>query len=315
MNTFSFDPRATASDILDGVDLHGRRYVVTGGASGIGLETTRALAAAGAEVTVAVRRPSTVVLDGLPTVRMARLDLADLASVAAFARSWEGRLDGLVANAGVMALPALERTSTGWEMQLAVNHLGHFALAHGLRTFLRDGGRVVTVSSGAHVGTPFDFTDPQFAERPYDPWKAYGQSKTADVLLAVGIATRWAAEGVTANSLAPGWILTNLQRHVDDATLRRMGAVDENGRRVEQPFYKTPAQGASTSVMLAASPALAGVTGGYFEDNAPARAAGTPTAAGATAGGPADGTGGVAAHALDPEAAERLWAYAEPFLS
>lgn len=307
MNTFSFGSRATASDILDGVDLHGRRYVVTGGASGIGLETTRALAAAGAEVTVAVRRP--VALEGLPSVRVAPLDLADLSSVAAFARSWEGRLDGLVANAGVMALPALERTSTGWEMQLAVNHLGHFALAHALRPALRDGGRVVTVSSGAHVGTPFDFADPQFAQRPYDPWKAYGQSKTADVLLAVGIAARWAAEGVRANSLAPGWIVTNLQRHVDDATLRRMGAVDESGQRVEQPFYKTPAQGASTSVMLVASPALAGVTGGYFEDNAPARAAGAPVAA-----GPADGTGGVAAHALDPEAAERLWTYAEPFL-
>ncbi|WP_182907326.1 SDR family NAD(P)-dependent oxidoreductase [Microbispora sp. H13382] len=302
--TTPFHSHATAAEVIEGVDLSGRRVVVTGGASGIGAETVRVLAGAGAEVTIATRDPAAAApiaasLAGAPgTVRSAALDLADLSSVAAFVREWRGPLDVLVANAGVMALPVRQITAQGWEMQLATNYLGHFALAVGLYGSLRAAGRarIVVVSSGAHRETPFDFDDPQFERRPYHPWTAYGQSKTADVLLAVG-ARRWAADGITANALNPGWISTNLQRNMDEATMREMGAIDENGEIVPRPYLKTVAQGAAASVLLAASPLVEGVTGRYFEDNQEA-----PPAAPGIAGG-------VAAHALDRDAADRLWDY------
>ncbi|MET9186878.1 SDR family NAD(P)-dependent oxidoreductase, partial [Streptomyces tendae] len=239
---------------------------------------------------------------GPGSVRAAAIDLADLSSVAAFVREWQGPLDVLVANAGVMALPERRITAEGWELQLATNHLGHFALALGLHGRLRAAGsaRVVVVSSGAHRGAAFDFDDPHFARRPYDRWAAYAQSKTADVLFAVG-ARRWLADGITANALNPGWISTNLQRHVDDATMRALGAMDDEGNIIEQPYYKTPLQGAATSVLLAASPLVDGVTGRYFEDNQEART---------VADGDGEQAGGVAPHALDPHAADRLWEYA-----
>ncbi|MFF1837422.1 SDR family NAD(P)-dependent oxidoreductase [Streptomyces sp. NPDC058231] len=307
--TTPFQSHATAAEVIDGVDLTGRRAVVTGGASGIGAETVRALAVAGAEVTVAVRRPAlaeTLVqevadLAGAGPVRVAPLDLADLSSVDSFARAWQGPLDILVANAGIMALPARTVTDAGWEMQLATNFLGHFALVTGVHDSLREAGsaRIVVVSSGAHLKVPFDFDDPHFETRPYDPWVAYGQSKSADVLLTVG-ARRWAADKITANALNPGFILTNLQRHLDDDTMRAFGVMDGDGNLTPLPYYKTPAQGAAMSVLLAASPLVDGVTGRYFEDNQEAR----------TVQGDEGPPGGVAAHALDPKAADRLWEYA-----
>lgn len=302
--TTPFHSHATAEEVIKGVDLSGRRVVVTGGSSGIGTETVRVLAEAGAEVTIATRDPAAgariaATFAGAPgTVRSAALDLADLSSVAAFVRDWSGPLDVLVANAGIMALPVRQVNAQGWELQLATNYLGHFALTLGLHDSLRAAGRarIVVVSSGAHLAAPFDFDDPQFERRPYHPWTAYGQSKTADVLLAVG-ARRWAADGITANALNPGWIITNLQRHMDEATMREMGAIDENGEIIPQPYLKTVAAGAAVSVLLAASPLVDGVTGRYFEDNQEAP--------------PADPKvpGGVAAYALDPEAADRLWDY------
>jgi NAD(P)-dependent dehydrogenase (short-subunit alcohol dehydrogenase family) len=304
-----FPASATAADVLADVDLHGRRYLVTGGGSGIGAETALALAGAGAEVVVGVRDPARATATLERTGRTADrvharpLDLADLASVRRFTDAWAddrvGPLHGVVANAGVMALPDRQLSAVGWEMQLATNHLGHLALLIGLRDAVIEAGdgRVVTVSSTAHLRSPFHFEDPQFDERPYDRWAAYAQSKTADVLLAVGVAERWAADGVTANSLMPGWITTDLQRHLDDDTLRAMGAMDEAGNRIEQPFYKTPAQGAATSTLLVASPLVSGVTGRYFEDNQEAQVLD-------------DGTGhdrGVARYALDRGDADRLW--------
>lgn len=302
-----FPSHATASEVIGGVDLTGRRALVTGGASGIGLETVRALASAGADVTVATRDPAAAApaLRGLATtapagsVDVRALDLADLASVAHFADAWSGPLDILVANAGIMALPTRQVTDLGWELQLATNHLGHFALATALHPALRAAGsaRLVVVSSGAHRNAAFDFGDPHFERRPYDPWTAYAQSKTADVLLAVG-AHRWAADGVTANALNPGWILgTNLQRHIDAGTMRAMGVTDEDGAVIPQPYHKTAEQGAATSVLLAASPLLDGVTGRYFEDNQEAQ----------VVDGDEGRPGGVAAHAVDPVAADRLW--------
>ena len=143
-----------------------------------------------------------------------------------------------------------------------------------------------------------DLDDPQFERRPYDPWAAYAQSKTADVLLAVGISRRWAADGITANALAPGWIHTDLVRHLDAATMQALGAMDADGTLLTPAHYKTPAQGAATTVLLAASPLLAGVTGRYFEDNQEAVV---------VPGGTASDSGMVADWAVDPAAADGLW--------
>lgn len=298
--TTPFTAQSTAAEVLEGVDLRGRRAIVTGGASGIGVETARALAAAGAEVTIAVRdldagkrtaEDIAATTAGAP-VLVAPLDLADRASVAAFVAGWEGPLHILVNNAGVMACPEA-RTPEGWELQFATNHLGHFALATGLHRALAaaGGARVVSVSSSAHLRSPVVFDDIHFNERPYEPWLAYGQSKTANVLFAVEAGRRWAGDGITVNALMPGGIRTALQRHVTDEELERMRAQAGGGG----PAWKTVEQGAATSVLVAASPLLEGVTGRYFEDCEEAE----PNREGTRRG--------VAAFALDPEAATLLW--------
>ncbi|GAA0575583.1 SDR family NAD(P)-dependent oxidoreductase [Kribbella sandramycini] len=295
---FGYD--STAAEVIAGVDLTGRRAVVTGGASGIGVETARALAGAGAEVTLAVRdrvageRVAAGIIDSTANnkVYVAPLDLADQASVRAFAANWTGPLHILVNNAGVMASP-LSRTPEGWENQFATNHLGHFGLTVGLHDALAAAGdaRVVSVSSSAHLSSDVVFDDIHFENRPYDPWLSYGQSKTANILFAVEAAKRWAADGIVTNALMPGGIRTALQRHVDAETVRQWE---------EQYQWKTPEQGAATSVLLAASPLVQGVTGRYFEDNNEALPA-------------VDGVNmsGVAAYALDPESATRLWELSE----
>ncbi|MEU6515612.1 SDR family NAD(P)-dependent oxidoreductase [Streptomyces sp. NPDC046978] len=306
LTTTTFGVRATAAEVLDGVDLRGRRMIVTGGSSGLGVETVRALAGAGAQVTIATRNPASAeaLVREFPETRAVALDLADLASVRAFCDAWDGPLDALIANAGIMMLPTREVNSQGWEMQLATNYLGHFALAVGLRPALQAAGnaRVAVVSSGAQLRAGFDFDDPQFERRPYDPFVAYAQSKTADVLLAVGISRRWAEHGITANACAPGVIHTNLARHLDRATLQALGAMDADGNLVTPDYFKTPAQGAATTVLLAASPLLDGVTGRYFEDNQESEV---------VDGGP-DVMTGVAKWSIDPTAADRLWDYALP---
>ncbi|WP_036323033.1 SDR family NAD(P)-dependent oxidoreductase [Microbispora sp. ATCC PTA-5024] len=298
--TTPFTAQSTAAEVVEGVDLTGRRVVVTGGASGIGVETARALAGAGAEVTLAVRNleagertaEDIVATTGNKQVLVAPLDLADRASVAAFVAAWDGPLHILVNNAGVMASPET-RTPEGWELQFATNHLGHFALATGLHPALAaaGGARVVSVSSSAHLRSPVVFGDIHFRERAYEPWLAYGQSKTANVLFAVEASKRWAADGITVNALMPGGIRTNLQRHVAEedlqAMLRQSGAAGV--------VWKTPEQGAATSVLVATSPLLDGVGGRYFEDCN-------------EAGPHQEGTRrGVASYALDPEAAALLW--------
>ncbi|CAM5691225.1 SDR family NAD(P)-dependent oxidoreductase [Streptomyces chartreusis] len=308
LTTTPFGMRATATEVLDGMDLSGRRMIVTGGSSGLGVETVRALADAGAQVTIATRNPEDAkpLLDAFPQTRAVALDLADLGSVRGFCHAWSGPVDAVIANAGVMMLPTRQVTAQGWEMQLATNYLGHFALAQGLHSALREAEnpRVVVVSSGAQLRAGFDFDDPQFERHPYDPFLAYAQSKTADVLLAVGISRRWAKDGITANACAPGWIHTNLARHLDKATLQSLGAMDPDGNLITPDYYKTPAQGAATTVLLAASPLLNGVTGRYFEDNQESEA---------VDGGP-DVMAGVAKWAVDPAAADRLWDYALPVI-
>ncbi|WP_331729349.1 SDR family NAD(P)-dependent oxidoreductase (plasmid) [Streptomyces sp. NBC_00028] len=309
LTTTPYGLRATAAEVIEGLDLTGRRMIVTGGASGLGAETVRALAGAGAQVTIATRNPAIAqpLLEELPGTRAVALDLSDLASVRAFCADWSGPVDALIANAGVMMLPTREVNAQGWEMQLATNYLGHFALAAGLHSALQaaERPRVVVLSSGAQLRAGFDFDDPQFDQRPYDPFLAYAQSKTADVLLAVGISRRWAEDGITANACAPGWIHTNLTRHIDRATMQALGAMDADGNLLTPDYYKTPAQGAATTVLLAASPLVEGVTGQYFEDNQQAEI---------VDGGP-EPMAGVAKWAIDPTAADRLWDHASPLVN
>jgi NAD(P)-dependent dehydrogenase (short-subunit alcohol dehydrogenase family) len=299
--TTPFNAESTAAEVVAGIDLTGRRAIVTGGASGIGVETARALAGAGAEVTLAVRNldagqrtaEDIIATTGNKQVLVAPLDLADQASVAAFAAGWDGPLHILINNAGVMASP-LMRTPQRWEMQFATNHLGHFALATGLHGALAaaGGARVASVSSSAHLRSPVVFDDIHFERRDYDPWLAYGQSKTANILFAVEATKRWAGDGITVNALMPGGIRTNLQRYVTEEDLERMRRQAGDGRG---PSWKTPEQGAATSVLVATSPLLEGVGGRYFEDCN-------------EAGWNEPGTRwGVARYALDPEAATRLW--------
>ncbi|WP_225847616.1 SDR family NAD(P)-dependent oxidoreductase [Streptomyces sp. HPF1205] len=291
-----FDRHSTAAQVIDGVDLSGKRAVITGATSGIGVETARALASAGADVTLAVRRPDAgeeVAADlrartGNGAIHVARLDVADLDSVNAFTDAWAGPLHILVNNAGIMMLPELERGTGGHEQQFATNYLGHFALALGLHRALAEAGgaRMVTVSSSGHLFCPVVFDDLDYRFRPYDALGAYGQSKTAEVLLAVEADRRWSGDGIRANALHPGAIATNLQRHT-------------GGLKTPEPYRKTIEQGAATSVFLAASPLAEGVGGRYFEDvNEAPRVTARPLELGVP---------GVAAYALDAGNAERLW--------
>ncbi|WP_225849024.1 SDR family NAD(P)-dependent oxidoreductase [Streptomyces sp. HPF1205] len=298
--TTPFGARSTASEVVAGVDLTGRRAVVTGATGGLGRETARALASAGAEVTVTGRTEQTALAvareiaeeTGNARTKAGRLDVADPASVAAFVAGWTGPLHILVDNAGIMATPEL-RTPEGRELQFATNHLGHFALTVGLNDALARAGdaRVVVVSSVGHVNGPVRFDDPDFTARPYDPWLAYAQSKTANILFAVEAARLWAADGITVNALNPGRIWgTGLGRHMDVPP----AAFDPSGK--SGVTEKTIEQGAATSVLLAASPLVEGVTGRYFED---CREAG-PHTPGVRRG--------VADYAIDPDNARRLWA-------
>lgn len=304
--TTPFGAETTAQEVVAGIDLTGKRMIVTGASSGIGVETARALAGAGAEVTLAVwsteageRTAADIArTTGNPRVRVAPLDLADQSSVAAFVASWEGPLDVLVNNAGIMDLPELTRSPEGWELQFATNHLGHFALALGLHDALAaaDGARIVSVSSSGHGASPVIFEDINFERRPYTPSSAYGQAKTANALFAVGVSQRWAEDGILANSLMPGGIWTPLQRHW---SAEKRAANEEQARQAEEAGLfrmKTPEQGAATSVLLAASPLVEGVGGSYFEDCNEAEV--VPEIV---------GIWGVRDYALDPEAADRLW--------
>jgi NAD(P)-dependent dehydrogenase (short-subunit alcohol dehydrogenase family) len=300
-----FGAESTAAEVVQGIDLSGKRAIVTGAASGIGVETARALAGAGAEVTMAVRKTTEgeeVAADirsstGNDQVTVEPLELTDRATIDAFVAAWNGPLDILVNNAGVMAIQELTRTDRGYEMQFATNHLGHFALALGLHGALAAaaGARIVSVSSSGHLRSPVVFDDLHYDFREYDPFGAYGQSKTANVLFAVEATRRWAEDGITSNALMPGGITTNLQRHVGGAEYMKQAVKRFESAGVR---LKTPEQGAATSVLLATYPNLEGIGGRYFEDCHEAevihRREATTLA-------------GVAPYAIDPDNAERLW--------
>ena len=269
--TTSFGFSSTAAEVAAGINLSGKRAIVTGAASGIGVETARELARAGAEVTLAVRNIAAgqqVAADikattGNDNVVVAPLDLAIGESVNAFVEAWQGPLHMLVNNAGIMACPET-RTHEGWEMQFATNHLGHFALTTGLHGALvqAKNARVVNVNSRGHLRADVTFDDIHFQRRAYDPWLAYGQSKTANVLFSVEITERWKSDGITSNALMPGVIRTPLSRYMTqeqlDAVLQRAGGDSIN--------WKTVEQGAATTVLLATSPLLEGIGGRYFDN-------------------------------------------------
>ncbi|MDQ0492335.1 SDR family NAD(P)-dependent oxidoreductase [Paenibacillus brasilensis] len=301
--TTPFHSKSTASEVVSGVNLTGRRAVVTGATSGIGLESARALAEAGAEVTLAVRDINTgklaaediAVTTGNPLVKVMPLNLIDRSSITSFVASWRGPLHILINNAGIMATPEM-RTPEGWEFQFAINHLGHFALTTGLQDALAaaDGARVVSVSSAGHLRSPVVFDDIHFLRRPYDPFLAYGQSKTANILFAVEASKRWANDGITANALMPGGVRTPGVARIQ-VTPEEIAKLNETRTGYPEIIWKTPEQGAATSVLLATSPLLNGIGGRYFEN--------------CNEVGPQDSgnQSGVAPYAIDPEAAVKLW--------
>ncbi|MEU3979174.1 oxidoreductase [Streptomyces sp. NPDC026672] len=312
-----FTAASTALDVVAGIDLSGRVAVVTGGHSGVGLETTRALSAAGAAVVVPVRHPdkARARLAGVDRVEIASLDLQDPASVDAFVTSFldSGRpLHMLVNSAGIMRVP-LTRDARGYEAHFATNHLGHFQLTTGLWPALRRarGARVVAVSAWAHRLSPVHLDDPNFEHRPYDDWMGYAQSKSANILFALELDRRGAADGIRGFSLHPGSIITtDLSPWATEADRRAMNLVDEDGKPVIDPERgaKTAEQGASTSVWCATSPKLAGLGGVFCENNEVSPMASPDDLEKGLRG---EWPVGVAPHAVDPEAARRLWDLSE----
>jgi Dehydrogenases with different specificities (related to short-chain alcohol dehydrogenases) len=294
---------STADDVIAGIDLSGRTAIVTGGYSGLGLVTTKALSRAGAKVIVPARDldRAEAALAGLESAEIAPMDLTDAASVADFANGFiasKRPLHLLIDSAGIMAAP-LRRDAAGHETQFATNHLGHFRLACLLWLALADQGtRVIAVSSRGHQIAGVDFDDIDFERRPYDKWVAYGQSKTANVLFARALDRRGKGSGVRAFSLHPGQIITDLARHLSEEEMAGFDALDAQGRPIIDPArgMKTPEQGAATALWCATSPLLEGKGGIYCEDCDVAGINRTEM-----------GRKGVAPRAINDEAAERLW--------
>ncbi len=297
----AFGYRTTATEVLAHTDLRGRRAIVTGGYSGLGLETVRALSAAGVHVTVPARRLDAAreALAGLDHVDIRPLDLSDLTMVATFAESIcaEGVPIDLVINAAAVMATPQQRTAQGWDWQFGINHLGHFALVAGVSGLLSPGARVVAYSSVGHYRSPVRFDDINFDSTAYDPWVAYGQSKSADALFAVGLDARAEAHGVHAYSVHPGGIMTELQRHISREELIARQWIDADGN--PNPLFKTPEQGAATGLWAATAPELLERGGVYCEDC---------SIKGVVGPDHTDlSTGGVKEWAIDVDAAERLW--------
>ncbi len=291
-----FGHDSTADDVLAGIDLTGKLAIVTGGYSGLGLETTKALAKGGAQVVVPARRPEAAREALGEVAEVDELDLGSLESVKAFAERFlaSGRsVDIVIDNAGIMASPET-RVGPGWEAQFATNHLGHFALVNRLWPALAaDGGaRVVSVSSAGHRRSDIRWDDLEF-RLGYDKWEAYGQAKTANVLFAVQLDALGKDSGVRAFALHPGGILTPLQRHLEKQEMVDFGWIDEDGNALN-PAFKSPEQGAATQVWAATSPQLDGLGGVFLEDCEVAEVS-------------TDDAPGVRPYAIDPASAERLW--------
>jgi NAD(P)-dependent dehydrogenase (short-subunit alcohol dehydrogenase family) len=310
--TSAFNNRSTALEVVRDIDLRGKNAIVTGGASGIGLETSRALLSAGVSLTLAVRNVDQGEAAALQwrqeipgaSVRVVHMDLSDLTSVRAFAEFYgDTPLHILINNAAIMACP-LTRMAQGWEAQFATNHLGHFALLQGLLPALikAKSAHVVTLSSAAHKMSAVDFSDIHFMQRPYDKWVAYGQAKSANALMSLGLHVHHAADGITSNAVHPGGIMTGLQKFLPLEEMRAMGWLKADDTPLD--LFKTPEQGASTSVWAATAPDLTGHGGLYLEDCRQGIAA-----------IPGDRVSGYAPHIMDTEAAQKLWQLSEQMLT
>ncbi len=313
-----FGDRSTALEVAAVVSLHGHNAIVTGGAAGLGLETSRALASAGASVTLAVRNldqgeaSAKALRQQFPgaDISVRALDLSDLGSVREFSTQWLAGslpLHILINNAAIMACP-LARSSQGWESQFATNHLGHFALTTALLPALQmaaekgDDARVVCLSSSGHKIASAHIDDLHFERRPYDKWKAYGQAKSANALFSLGLHLRHASQGITANAVHPGGIMTGLQKHLATEEMRALGWLKDDGSPLD--LFKNPQQGASTSVWAASAPQFRGHGGLYLEDcnqAVPAQ--------------PGNRISGYAAHIMDAALADRLWAASAQMLA
>jgi NAD(P)-dependent dehydrogenase (short-subunit alcohol dehydrogenase family) len=304
--TSPFDARSTALEVIAGHDLSGQTALVTGASSGLGVETVKTLLSAGAEVIMAVRdtqKGETVAAElrqatGNPKAHVLELNLGSLTSVrqaAAQALSKWSKLHIIINNAGVMATP-FSHTDDGFEMQFGTNHLGHFLFLNLLLPALRAAkpSRVVVLSSIGHRRSDIHFDDLNYQTRPYEKWEAYGQSKTANVLFAVGWNQRYGKEGITANALHPGGIQTGLQKFIPEDEQRAMGWIDEQGN--VNPLFKTVEQGAATSIWAAVGNELEGHGGLYLEDCHEA----LPF-------DPAQPYSGYMPYVRDPESAKRLW--------
>jgi NAD(P)-dependent dehydrogenase (short-subunit alcohol dehydrogenase family) len=296
----------TTDEVVEGTSMAGRTCLVTGATAGLGLETARALAAAGARVVLAGRdagrcaAASAVLRERVPGAALdtVAVDLTSLASVRAAAAEVAGRhdrLDVLVNNAGVMFTP-FERTEDGFELQLGTNHLDHFALTRLLTPLLRPGSRVVNLSSAGHGIADIDLDDPNWQRREYDKFAAYGAAKTANVLFTVELDRRLRDQEIRSYAVHPGTVRTELGRHMDRADVDRMrtmaaaaaGAAPRAGERPPRMRLVGVEQGAATSVWAATAPELAGQGGVYLADCAISAAA--------------------RPYAVDPKRAARLWA-------
>ena len=308
----AFDAETTTDQVLEGIDLSGKLAVVTGASAGLGVETSRALASAGARVVMAVRdtakgeKAAAQIRESVPDAQLEirELDLSSLASVRAFGESFRAdhpKLDLLINNAGIMAAPQAQ-TKDGFDEQLGTNHLGHFTLTAELLPALKaaaaDGSdvRIVNLSSGGHFRSGIDWDDPHYRTRAYDKWEAYGQSKTANVLFTVELERRLADQGIHSFAVHPGVIATELSRHLSREDFADLASRAPAGALTRKSI---PA-GAATSVWAAVSPDLKGQGGRYLEDVHVAE-----TAEPGTRGK------GVAPHAVDADLAKRLWSWSE----
>jgi len=303
-----FGAHSTTDDVLDGSDLRGRRFLVTGASAGLGVETARALVARGAAVVGAVRdldkarqatEPVRAATAGGGSFDLVLLDLASLASVRACADGLVGdgrAFDGIIANAGVMACPK-GTTADGFETQFGTNHLGHFVLVNRLAGLLAPGARVVNLSSTGHRFADVDLDDPNFERTEYHPFVSYGRSKTANVLFSVELDRRLRERGVRATAVHPGVIQTELGRHM---TPELLAQIMPAGAAAAGFTFKTIPQGAATSVWSAVTADADAVGGHYCEDCHVAGITNDPTA-----------RTGVRAYAVDPDRARALWAASE----
>ncbi|QPC99035.1 SDR family NAD(P)-dependent oxidoreductase [Qipengyuania soli] len=311
MANFGFE--STADDVLEGKDLSGKTALVTGGYSGLGLETARAMAVKGAHVILSGRDATklSAAADEIATATGAKVDtlVCDLASLASVRSATDeanrrfDKIDLLINNAGVMACP-LDRTADGFEMQFGTNHLGHFLFTNRLVPLLEKGDhpRIVNLSSRGHHFDGVHFDDPNYDSREYEKWTAYGQSKTANVLFSVGLEQRLSDRGIHAYAVHPGGIQTNLGRHMTEDDMKwMMDRIRKNSEQSGAPAqgFKTIPQGAATSCWAATADELEGAGGLYCEDcHVADQSDDNPS-------------GGVRSYAIDPGNADRLWSLSE----